>query len=470
MSQFIADFHIHSRFSLATSKYLTPTNLDYWARIKGLSVIGTGDFTHPTWTKELYRSIEESSQGLYTLKKKYRDSTRLFSKEYVQFMLTAEISTIYKKYGRTRKVHTILWSPSIEIAEKLQAEFAKRNYNITSDGRPIIGLDARDLVALCKDVSEDIHAIPAHIWTPWFSALGAKSGFNSIQECYADMEAHIFAVETGLSSDAPMNLMCSFLDSYALLSNSDAHSPDKLGRNANIFNCERSYNAIVKALRNKDSGEFIGTFDTFPQTGKYYSSGHRKCNKQVNPVEVLEHNFACTKCNKSYTLGVMDRVMQLADRSFSDKASLRHSTTYIVPLAELIAHVCNMGEKSKKVQIIYGQAIEHIGNEFYVLTKAPIQDIATHCGQAVATAIERVRNMQIIIHEGFDGQYGTIEIFSAEELQAIAADAEYVPSPQEVAKYIRFNFDTDAFIERAKNIDFSAIYGNKPDGQLSLFL
>lgn len=469
MPNFIADFHIHSKYSMATSKQLTPVWLDYWARIKGISVIGTGDFTHPKWLAELEEQLIPSAQGLFSLKNEFRENADWVPQANPQFMLTAEISSIYKKAGKTRKVHNILWAPTFEIAKKVQQEFEKRNYNIKSDGRPIIGLDSRDLFEMVLHISEEIVLVPAHIWTPWFSALGAKSGFDSIKECYEDLEPHIFAVETGLSSDAPMNWMCSFLDSYALLSNSDAHSPEKLGRNANVFNCDISYNSIVKALKNKNGKTFIGTIDTYPQAGKYHYSGHRKCDVCSTPLNTLQTNFICPKCKKPLTLGVMDRVAQLSDRSDTSDCYSRQSIQYIISLPEYLAQLYGIKETSKKIKSEYQSIIKKLGNEFSILTELPIEEIAKHTNKFFAEGIRRMREQEIIVSEGFDSEYGEIKVFTDSEINSYTNDLTYTPKIDLQKPKSRFLFDLHEYQKLAKTVDFSMLLGKKHDGQLQLF-
>ncbi len=469
MSQFIADLHIHSKFSMATSKKSTPDWLHFWARAKGIGLIGTGDFTHPLWIDLLQEQLVEAETGLYALKPEFVHSADWVSNENPRFMLTAEISTIYKKAGKTRKVHTVFWAPSFKIVQKIQKEFDARGYNIRSDGRPIIGLDVVDLVEMCLNISEDVVCVPAHIWTPWFSALGAKSGFDSIEECYGDMAPHIFAVETGLSSDAPMNFMCSKLDKYALLSNSDAHSPEKIGRNANLFHCDMDYYAIVNALKQRDGKSFIGTIDMYPQEGKYHFSGHRKCNVCLSPLEVLEHNFMCTVCNKPITLGVMDRVAQLSDRDDITPCESLQKTQYLIPLVEILSEMYGFGTTSKRVVNEYQNSVRLGKNEIYFLSEKPIDEIAQDCSPMLAEGIRRMRQGNVFLSPGFDGEYGSVRVFTETETQLFKQNPLYVPNVLPEQKRERFNFDLALYHEKAKTIDFSCISGKKADTQLRLF-
>jgi len=271
--RFIADLHIHSHFSRATSKLLTPEYLDYYAGLKGIKVVGTGDFTHPGWLSELKEKTAADGYGFLRLKKEYKTDTP-FRNSDTRFLLTAEISNIYKRNGKVRKVHNVILSPDFEEAEKINHRLINLGGNLTSDGRPILGLDSRNLLEIVLECSEDNYFIPAHIWTPWFSMLGSKSGFDAPEECFADLTKYIHTIETGLSTDPPMNWLCSFLDNFTLVSNSDSHSPEKLGRNANIFNTDLSYNSLIEALKNGNPEKFQGTIDLFPEEGKYHYDGH----------------------------------------------------------------------------------------------------------------------------------------------------------------------------------------------------
>ena len=339
--KFIGDLHIHSHYSLATSKKLEPEYLEYWGRVKGIKVIGTGDFTHPGWIKELKEKLVPAEDGLFKLKDGYKiEQKGMLPKapdSEIRFMLTAEISNIYKRGEKTRKIHNVVFAPNFDAVEKIQQSLINIGGNITSDGRPILGLDARDLLEIVMEASEDCFFVPAHIWTPWFSALGDKSGFNSIKECYRDLADHIYAVETGLSTDAPMHWMCSFLDDYTLISNSDAHSPQKLGRNANLFDTDLSYSSICQAIASGDPDKFLGTIDLYPQEGKYHYDGHRKCGIRWNPVETLKHNKICPKCGKPVTIGVMNRVVELSDRTDLEERPNRLPFHSIIPLKEILS-------------------------------------------------------------------------------------------------------------------------------------
>ncbi|NQV18109.1 MAG: UvrD-helicase domain-containing protein [Armatimonadetes bacterium] len=457
--KFIADFHIHSHFSIATSKQLIPEYLDYWARLKGITVIGTGDFTHPGWIKELKEKLEPAEQGLFKLKKEFilQNFTNLgnlvsFSDRQVRFILTSEISSIYKKNGKVRKVHNVIFAPDFETVEKIQQSLINIGGNITSDGRPILGLDSKNLLEIALNASENIFFVPAHVWTPWFSVLGAKSGFDSIEECYEDLTKYIYAVETGLSSDPPMNWICSILDKFTLISNSDAHSPEKLGRNANIFDTELSYNSIVNALKTGNPEQCLGTIDLFPQEGKYHYDGHRKCGILWNPVETLQHKGICSKCGKQVTVGVMNRVVQLSDREDFRERKNRLPFYSIIPLKELLSEIKGVGPNSKKIDKIYHSVLNKIGPELEILLNKPIEEIKKNGNDILAEAIRRMRKGEIYIKEGFDGEFGIIKVFKEEEIQSFAGslfkDIFEIKPP---AKRKLINFDLEEY-RRLQNI------------------
>jgi len=416
---FIADLHIHSHYSRATSKNLTPEYLDYWARLKGITVIGTGDFTHPGWIKELKEKLEPAENGLFKLKPELKNQKELtipfLPDSPVRFMLTAEISNIYKKNDNVRKVHNVIFAPDFQTVEKIQQKLIDIDANITSDGRPILGLDSRDLLEMMLECSEEILFTPAHVWTPWFSALGSKSGFDSIDQCYADLSHHIHTVETGLSTDPPMHWMCSFLDNYTLISNSDAHSPEKLGRNATCFNTELSYHAMIDALKTGDPGHFKGTIDLFPQEGKYHYDGHRKCGVRWDPVQTLKHNGRCSVCHKPVTVGVMNRVVQLSDRENLEERPNRAPFHSIIPLKEILGEIEGVGPNSKKVDAQYMALIKSGHPELEFLLELPIDDIRRIGGPQLAEAVRRMRNREVHVKEGFDGEYGVITVFEKKE-------------------------------------------------------
>jgi len=428
--KYIADFHIHSHYSIATSKMLVPEYIDYWARLKGIKVVGTGDFTHPGWLKELQLKLEPAEPGLFRLKDEFMldeaSETHTFSGTSTRFLLTAEISNIYKKYGKVRKVHNLIFAPDFEVVEKIQTALSKLG-NITSDGRPILGLSSKDLLEIALNASDRVFFVPAHIWTPWFSVLGAKSGFNTVEECYDDLADHIYAVETGLSSDPPMNWMCSFLDRYTLISNSDAHSPEKLGREANLFNTELSYDGIIHAMKTGDPEQFLGTVEFFPQEGKYHFDGHRKCSISWNPLKTLKNNEICSVCGKKVTIGVMNRVAQLADRSDIEERCNRHSFYSLITLKKILSEITGVGQESKKVSRAYHSILEKTDSELNLLLNMPVNDIKTACNDILSEAIRRMRDREVYIKEGFDGEFGQIRVFREEELKLFGPQEELLP-------------------------------------------
>ncbi len=414
------DFHIHSHYSIATSKKLAPENIDFWAGVKGIKVVGTGDFTHPGWLEELKEKLEPAEQGLYRLKKEYRRAPPgpgLGELSPVRFILTSEISNIYKKGEKVRKVHNLVFAPDFEIVQKIQQRLSKIG-NITSDGRPILGLDSKDLLEITLGVSDKTFFVPSHIWTPWFSVLGSKSGFDSIEECYGDLAGHISTVETGLSSDPQMNWSCSFLDPYTLISNSDAHSPEKLGREANLFDTGLCYDDLIDAMKTGDRGKFLGTIEFFPQEGKYHNDGHRKCGVNWNPLETLKHNGICPVCGKKVTIGVMNRVAQLADREKPGDKEHKHPFYSIIPLKELLSEITGVGPGTKRVSAAYNAIIQKTVSEFDVLMSLSEAEIRSASNELLAEAVTRMRKGDVYIKEGFDGEYGKIQVFQEDEKRA----------------------------------------------------
>jgi len=415
---FLADLHIHSHYSIATSKKLIPEYLDAWARIKGISVVGTGDLTHPGWLAELREKLEPAEPGLYRLKTPFEAPAPLchptLSQNPVRFLLSAEISNIYKRGGKTRKVHNLVFMPSFESAEKLQGRLDEIG-NITSDGRPILGLDSRDLLEICLEVDENMLFVPAHIWTPWFSAMGSKSGFDSIDEAYADLAGHIRVVETGLSADPPMHWMASHLDRFAIMSNSDAHSPEKLGREANRLDTEMTFNGIVNAYRNNDPNQLLGTVEFYPQEGKYHFDGHRKCDVCWDPVETLAHGGRCAVCGKPVTVGVMHRAVALSDRAAIVDDPSHRPYWSAIPLKEILSEIEGVGPNSKRVGLHYHQLIDKLGPELPILLDLDLETIARSGGDVLAEAVGRVRRREVYIQEGYDGEYGRITAFAPGE-------------------------------------------------------
>lgn len=409
LMKMIADLHIHSRFSMATSKEGTPENLDFWARKKGISLIGTGDFTHPVWREELKERLVSEGNGLYRLRDEYvKEESRKFPGEGTRFVVSGEISSIYKKNGKTRKVHNVILLPGLEAADAMAQRLEKIG-NIHSDGRPILGLDSHDLLEMMLDVCPEGILIPAHIWTPHFSVLGAKSGFDSVEECFEELAPYIHALETGLSSDPAMNWRISKLDRYQLVSNSDAHSPSKLGREANLLDIDCSYEGLYRAIQTGEGLE--GTVEFFPEEGKYHFDGHRKCGVSLSPVEAERLGGICPVCGKKLTMGVDHRVEQLADRAegFVKKDGKKYES--LVPLPEVISTYMGYSAASKKVQGCFEQMIQTLGTEFDILRNVPSEDIKSCAGERIAEGIENVRTGNVKRIPGYDGEYGKIELF-----------------------------------------------------------
>ncbi len=415
--KFIADLHIHSRYSRATSPELTLENLWRWGQFKGIAVIGTGDCIHPAWLKDIEAKLEPAEAGFLRLgplfEKALRPEIPVLCRADVRFVLSTEISCIYKKNGKIRKVHCVVILSSLAAARAFQHRLEAIG-NIRSDGRPILGLDARDLLAIALECDPQVLFIPAHIWTPWFSVLGARSGFDSIKECFGDLTRHIFAVETGLSSDPLMNWRLKQLDDFILVSNSDAHSASKLGREANMFDTEFSYAGMYRALADTLDKGFVGTIEFFPEEGKYHAAGHRDCGMRLTPAE-SQHNTLCPVCGKEVTEGVLSRVAMLADRVAGAKGSRARPYHSLIPLAEIIAEVRGVGVQSAQVARVYMELIEKLGPELPILMTVSLKDIAIAGGDMLAEAVRRVRAGKVSVTPGYDGEYGVIKIFDVAE-------------------------------------------------------
>ncbi len=423
---FIADFHIHSKYSIATSKDCEPEMLDFWARRKGIGVIGTGDFTHKAWREELKEKLVPSGEGLYTLKDDFRKEDQIAGTDIKpQFIVSGEISSIYKKNGKVRKVHNLILLPSLEHAEAI-AHRLEAIGNLHSNGRPILGLDSRDLLEIVLDNCPEAIFIPAHIWTPHFSLYGAYSGFDEIEECYEDLTGHIYALETGLSSDPPMNWRLSALDNFTLVSNSDAHSPAKLGREANIFNTGLSYSSILHALKNRSTKEFHGTIEFFPEEGKYHYDGHRACKVCWKPADTKAAGGICPVCGGRITVGVLHRVEELADRDEGFIPQAAKPFESLVPLNEVIAASIGYTVNSKKVKGRYDDLIRNLGAEFYILCEASLSDIELAAGPHIAEGIRRLRSGRIERQPGFDGQYGKITILDKSEIEKLSGQLSFI--------------------------------------------
>jgi DNA helicase-2/ATP-dependent DNA helicase PcrA len=415
---YIADLHVHSPFSRATSKECSPASLFTWARTKGIQVVGSGDFTHPGWLEQLKIDLEPAESGFLRL----RDENILPplpsavpTSEPVRFVLSAEISCIYKRHGMVRKVHNLIYVPDFPSAERISSRLARIG-NILSDGRPILGLDSRDLLEIVLEEAPDGFLVPAHIWTPWFSLFGSKSGFDQIEECFGDLTHHVFALETGLSSDPDMNRMISALDRYALISNSDCHSPSRLGREANLFSTGFDFFSLRDALKSNSRDVFSGTIEFFPEEGKYHLDGHRACGVRFEPEETRRAESLCPVCKKPLTVGVLSRVRELADRQkphYSDTSPVFHS---LVPLPEVLGGILGLGPSSQAVARAYGFVIGHFGSEFGLLLRASADEIR-EVSPLFAEAILRMREGRVIRQAGYDGEFGSIRLFEEDELR-----------------------------------------------------
>jgi len=447
--RYIADFHLHSKYSRATSRQMDLEHLDQWARIKGIQILGTGDFTHPLWFNELKEKLTPIANGIYQLKS-LQPATR--------FILTTEISCIYSKNNKVRRIHLVVFAPNLETAERINQKLGEK-YNLRSDGRPILGLDAKELTKILLDISSDCLIVPAHAWTPWYSIFGSKSGFNSVEECFEEMTPHIYALETGLSSDPPMNWRWSYLDKYTLISNSDAHSPENLGREANVFEFAKdpNYSDIIGAIKdnaliqsqsapasptspaspsggpsgrssprkslsknisvnqrsNLPKSAFIGTIEFFPEEGKYHFDGHRECGVRFSPAETKKQKGICPKCHRPLTIGVMYRVEELADRSESRKPIGAPDFKSLIPLKEILSEVFGQSKISKIVEIEYQNLIKKGGSEFNILIDLSEEELSKITQAKIVEAILKMRRGEVFRQPGYDGVYGQIKIFQS---------------------------------------------------------
>ncbi|MFC1823463.1 UvrD-helicase domain-containing protein, partial [Thermodesulfobacteriota bacterium] len=428
--RFIADLHVHSHFSRATSRNLDPEHLNLWARKKGISVIGTGDFTHPGWIAELEEKLIEAENGLFKLRPELARASDALVPQSCQaietrFLFSGEISCIYKKGGKTRKLHHLILLPDIPAVHMLNKQL-DRIGNITSDGRPILGLDSRDLLEIVLGVSDKAVFIPAHIWTPWFSLFGSKSGFDSLDECFGDLTGHIHALETGLSSDPPMNRLFSDIDHCLLVSNSDAHSPPKLGREANILDTTLDFASIQQALTTGRG--FLGTIEFFPEEGKYHLDGHRKCQVKLDPEKTMSYEGICPSCGKPLTIGVLHRVHELSDRNSPE---LSKDFRCMIPLPEILSEILGCGPATKRVNAFYEELLMALGPELHILMDASLENIEKAGGLLLARAIERMRQNRVIRQEGYDGEYGIIRLFEEKERHELLGQITLFAPPKE---------------------------------------
>ncbi|HOX54905.1 MAG TPA: endonuclease Q family protein [Candidatus Omnitrophota bacterium] len=399
--QFIADFHIHSKYSRATSKDMDVKNIAKWAKLKGIQLMGTGDFTHHLWLEELKSALEPQNNGL-------------FMYNGINFMLTSEISSIYSKKGKTYRVHIMIFAPSFKVVDKINQTLSAIG-NLASDGRPILGLDVKELTRIVMDISADCFIVPAHVWTPWFSVFGSASGFNKIEYCFEEQTKNIHCLETGLSSDPAMNWRWSALDKFSLISNSDSHSPSKIGREANVFDCKIDYYDITGALKTKDKKKFLYTIEFFPEEGKYHFDGHRNCDIRLSPKESKQNNNICPKCKRPLTIGVMNRVEQLSDREegFVPKDAIPFKN--LIPLDEIIADAKGVGKSSQAVEKEYHAILSRFGTEFNILLDVDDEQLKKSISPRIAEGIIRVRKGNVKIYPGYDGEYGKIQIFDEGE-------------------------------------------------------
>ena len=408
--KFIADFHLHSKYSRATSSRMELETLAKWAKIKGIKVLGTGDFTHPEWLKELKEKLEPAEPGLFKLKNE--NETR--------FLLTTELNFVFYKERKLRKVHLLVFAPSFEIVEKINTQLGWIG-NLEVDGRPTLKADAKELMKIVLNICENCLIVPAHLWTPYFGLLGSKSGFDSIEECFEEYSKYIFAGETGLSSDPAMNWRLSALDKITLISCSDAHSPENIGREANVFDLEDlSFMGIIEAIKAKDPQRFLYTIEFYPQEGKYHYDGHRNCGISLHPKETKKFRGICPVCGRPLTIGVLNRVEQLADREEGFVPENAIPFKSLIPLREIIAEALGMEKSANRVLQEYKRLIENFGSEFKILLEVNRQKLETLTLPEIAEGILRAREGKVFIEPGYDGVYGKIRIFSKKEKEEIS--------------------------------------------------
>ncbi|SNS73973.1 TIGR00375 family protein [Streptosporangium subroseum] len=428
MSQvrFHTDLHMHSKYSRACSKNSDLEHLTLWARRKGVTVMGTGDFTHPAWFGRLREALVPAEPGLFRLRAELdediaRELPPSVAAAPVRFMLSVEVSTVYRRAGRTRKIHHLVYLPDFDAAEAFNRRLAQVG-DLSSDGRPILGLDSRDLLQITLNCGDGAYLVPAHVWTPWFGVFGSKSGFDTIEECYGELADHIFALETGLSSDPEMNWRVSGLDGYRMVSYSDAHSPPRIGRETTVFDVDLDYFAILRALRTGAGHE--GTVEFFPEEGRYHLDGHRKCGIRMTPEETRRRDGICPVCGKPLTVGVLSRVEELADRKKGVRPDGAAGFRSLVPLPEIVGEVLGVGPTSKKVLAEVDELVAALGPELAILEDVPVDDIAIR-SLPLAEAIRRLRRGEVVRDPGYDGEYGVIRLFEPGE--AIPADTAVTP-------------------------------------------
>ncbi len=435
----IIDLHVHSKYSRACSKQLELPNISAAAEKKGIDIISTGDFTHPAWFKHLEENLVEDTQGIYRLKLPppltpppaggdifssplEGEARRGLVQSKTRFVLGTEIACIYKHKDKTRRLHLLIFAPNLETAKKFNTVLESRGVNIRSDGRPMMGISAKEILSICLEIDERMMVVPAHAWTPWFSVFGSKSGYDTLEECFEELTPHIKAIETGLSSDPEMNHRLSMLDNITLLSNSDAHGLENLGREANVFGFENekdvSYSEIRRIINEHDAKKFLYTIEFYPEEGKYHLDGHAACEVVLQPEETKNEKGICPRCKRPLTIGVLHRVHDLADRNFAEVKKARFIPhRYIVPLRETIGQVFGVGVGSKKVKTEYDMLTQKIGSEFYILLDAPLDEIASVAtNKNIATAIENMRSGKVKAQGGYDGIFGKIDILNGEKI------------------------------------------------------
>ncbi|MDP3999551.1 MAG: endonuclease Q family protein [bacterium] len=412
--KFVADLHIHSKYSRAVSKAMNLDELDRWADDKGIKVMGTGDFTHPAWFKEIQTKLEPAEHGLFKLKPQFKKETIKGTLADTRFMLTVEISGIYSRGGKTRRVHNLIFSPDLATAEKINTQLAYVG-KLASDGRPILGLDSEELAKIVFNINPKAVIIPAHAWTPWFSVFGSMSGFDSLEECFGKYSKEIFAIETGLSSDPAMNWRLSALDKISFISNSDSHSLHRIGREANVFDCELSYAGIIDAIRSRDLKKFLYTIEFFPEEGKYHYDGHRDCKVVWSPEETAKHKGLCSKCGKPVVVGVVNRVAKLADRPDGFKDPKRVPYKNLVTLDSIIGEALDVGKVAKSVYKQYDKLIRAFNSEFNILLNVSVKEIALVSMPEIGEGVSRMRQGKLTIQPGYDGEFGVIKIFDKKD-------------------------------------------------------
>ncbi|TET23484.1 MAG: DNA helicase UvrD [Candidatus Cloacimonadota bacterium] len=394
--KFFSDLHIHSKYSRATSSRMDIDGITEMARLKGIKLLGTGDFTHPAWFAHLKEKLSYCDNGLFEYDK-------------VKFVLTGEVNNIYTRDGKLRKIHNVIIAPCLESAEAI-TDFLSRYGKIESDGRPILAIDSEKMFERILEIDERNHLIAAHIWTPWFSLFGSKSGFDSIDECYGKHAQQVLALETGLSSDPEMNWMWSKIDAFTLLSNSDAHSPENIGREANCFDCEMDYDTVMRVIKAGDTNKFLFTVEFFPEEGKYHFDGHRACGLRLHPDEAKKKGNICPRCGKPLTIGVLHRIFELSDRKYGYVPERKIPFRKLVPLTEILSNAMGCGKNTKAVKSRYRDLITRLGTEFEILLDTPYEDLRRVTDENSADLIMKVRKGDVEVNPGYDGVYGEVRI------------------------------------------------------------